>query len=160
MGIQWGDLKIYNETVEAFENRKEERLMPRLGDITFVPTNTNGGSGLLELDQVPDEVKEEVEQIYAGLKQNPNGRMRVGFSTVDELNAYVLQVQSYCQQRPAGAIRFRKSPTRGLPENYMDFRISDVKETAPAVAPVVPAVGTAPVAVPPAKATRTARRSR
>lgn len=158
MGIQWGDLKIYNETVEAFENRKEERRMARLGDITFVPTNTNGGTGLLDLSQVPDEVKTEVEEIYNGLKSNPNGRMRVGFETVDELNQYVLQVQSYCQQRPAGAIRFRKSPTRGLPENYMDFRISDVKEATPVAAPIVPAPGTAPVAVPPQKATATARR--
>lgn len=127
-------------------------------EATFIPTNSNGGTGLLDLSDVPEDVQKEIEEIYQGLKTNPNGRMRIGFDTVAELEQYVLQAQSYCAQREAGAIRFRKSPTRGLPENVMDFRVTDVKETPAPTVPTVPAQNGTPVAVPAAKATAGTRR--
>lgn len=107
--------------------------MPRVGDITFVPSTSNGLGGLLPLDQIPDDIKAEVEEIYAGLKTNPNGRMRVEFDTKGELAQYVLQVTSYCKQRTdpqTGEVveyRFRKSPTKGLKDTQMDFRVTDPK---------------------------------
>jgi hypothetical protein len=100
--------------------------MPRKGDVQFIPTSTPGSAPTLPLNAIPQEVKDEVEEIYEALKTNP-GRMRVEFDTANELAAYALQISSYCAQRPAGAIRYRKSPTKGLPPTVLDFRITDLK---------------------------------
>ena len=115
--------------------------MPRIMDPTFVPTGAKGGPVLLTLDQIPDEVKAEVEAIYVGLKANPNGRMRVAFDTADEVKLYELQVKSYCEQRPEGVIRYRRSPSRGLPDNAIDFRISDPWDEKPVTAGVASGAG-------------------
>lgn len=129
--------------------------MARTMHPTFIPTATaSGGTAYLALENIPQEIQDEVEATYAGLKENPNGRMRVAFDTAEELAEFVNQVISYCAQRPAGAIRFRKSPTRGLPATMMDYRISDLKEPVPVE---VPAVTVPPVTVP-AKATASRRR--
>lgn len=90
--------------------------------------NAASGSEDVPLDQIPEEIRQEVEEAYAALKSNPNGRLRATFDTEAELNEYVRQVRSYCAQRPAGVVRFRKSPTRKLPSNVMDFRITDAKD--------------------------------
>lgn len=121
--------------------------MPRKSNPVFIPTQSNAAGGTLDIDEIPQEVKDEVEEIYAGLKANPAGRMRIEFDTVGELVLYANQVQSYCSQRPTGAIRFRRSPTKNLPDTAMDFRISDLlpeKEETPASTPApVPAEPTA-----------------
>lgn len=131
--------------------------MARTMNPTFVPTTTKAGSILIPLEEIPEEIKAEVEAMYAGLKANPNGRMRIAFEKAEEVGEYVLQVTSYCEQRPEGAIRFRRSPTRNLPDTMVDFRISDLPKeepTAGLVAPTVPVQPT-PIPVPavPAKAT-------
>lgn len=95
--------------------------------LAFVPTTAPGVTALVALDDIPQDVKDEVEEVYANLKANPNGRIRAEFDTPAELRVYVTQVTSYCELRPAGAIRFRKSPTKNLPQNVMDFRITDLK---------------------------------
>lgn len=97
-------------------------------NLTFIPVT----SGLktttaVPLDQIPDDIKAQVEEVYEALKTNA-GRMYVKFNTDQELNTYIAQVKSYCGLRPAGTIHFRKSPTRNQPKNEMHFRITDVPE--------------------------------
>lgn len=98
-----------------------------MANLTFIPnvqSKTSAGAGL-NLEDIPEEVRKDVEEVYAALKTSP-GRMRVSFETLADLNLYVTQVTAYCNLRPAGKIRFRKSPTRNLPATTMDFRITDV----------------------------------
>lgn len=94
---------------------------------TFIPNvSASATTSTLSLDDIPEDVRTEVEEIYAALKSAPDGRMRVQFDTVDELRQYQRWATAYCAMRPDGAIRFRKSPTRGLPETVIDFRITDL----------------------------------
>ncbi len=88
--------------------------------------NTTGPQDSIPLDSIPQEVKDEVEQVYENLKAHPSGRIRATFDNRAELLQYVAQATSYCNQRPSGAIRFRRSPTKNLTDNIMDFRISDL----------------------------------
>lgn len=122
--------------------------------VSYVPTTPDSGSvATIPLAEIPADVIAEVEEIYAALKANPNGRMRAEFDTKAELTAYMTQVSSYCRQRTidgaAAPLRFRKSPTKGLPETTMDYKVGDIppaKESAPAdAAPEAPAT-TAPAA--------------
>lgn len=99
-----------------------------MATLTFIPNavNKNGTGGMsLGLDDISDEVKKDVEEVYKALKTNP-GRVRVQFDSIAELNSYIAQMKAYCEQRPGGAIRFRKSPARDLPATAMDFRITDI----------------------------------
>lgn len=143
--------------------------MARVLDPTFIPTNTNtAATAWIALDDIPQEIKDEVEAIYTGLKNGAQGRMRVGFDTKDELALYTLQVQSYCAQRPDGELRFRKSPTRknSLPVGHMDFRIGDPRtedaaetaEQAEATTPVATVPANPPMTIPAKKATPARRR--
>lgn len=77
------------------------------------------------LDQIPEQVRKDVEEIYAGMKASPNGRMSATFDTVEEKTQWMAQVKAYCEQRPGGAVRFRVSPVRNAPKNQLDFRITD-----------------------------------
>jgi len=97
-----------------------------MANLKFIPqANPKSVSNVsLTLDDVPDDVRQEVEEVYTTLKTQP-GRMRADFESLAELNKYIAQVKAYCELRPAGAIRFRKSPSRGLPNTSMEFRITD-----------------------------------
>src|SRR6266498_2676110 len=75
--------------------------------------NTTGPQDNIPLDSIPQEVKDEVEQVYGNLKAHPGGRIRATFDNRAELLQYVAQATSYCNQRPSGAIRFRRSPGEG-----------------------------------------------
>jgi hypothetical protein len=99
-----------------------------MATLQFIPnTSQKGGSTLqLSLDDIPQEVRNDIEEAYKVLKTNP-GRMRANFPSIAELNAYITQAKAYCELRPDGAIRFRKSPSKGLPPTSMDFRITDVQ---------------------------------
>lgn len=132
--------------------------MARL-DFTFITTATNAAGVSLGLDDIPQDVKDDVEEVYAYLKANPTGRMRTpAFASKTEMLTWVALVQAYCAVRPAGVLRFRKSPTRNLPENVMDFRITDPlpDNGAEGIAAAVEAVKAAakPTLPTPAKATR------
>jgi len=104
-----------------------------MANLTFVPDSGKTGTTRLTLDQISDEVKTDVEEVYKALKANP-GRMRVSFPSVGELNAYEAQMKAYCELRPSGPLAYRKSPSRklsptnpnGLKDTEMEFRISDV----------------------------------
>lgn len=100
-----------------------------MANLTFIPQATSKSSGprILSLDEIPDEVKKDAEEVYEALKTN-TGRMSASFGSVVELNTYVAQMKAYCDQRPNGAIKFRRSPTRNLPATTMEFRITDIPE--------------------------------
>lgn len=84
----------------------------------------------MDLDQIPADIREEVEQAYAAIKENPRSRVRAEFDEVAEAKQYLAYVIAYCNVRPAGAIRYRKSPTKGLPDTVVEFRITDVETEA------------------------------
>jgi hypothetical protein len=118
--------------------------------VSYVPTaGDNGSVATIPAAEIPADVIAEVEEIYAALKANPNGRMRAEFDSKEELNQYMTQVVSYCRQRTVeGApapLRFRKSPTKGLPETTMDYRIGDLPAVKPETTSATPA---APAATP------------
>lgn len=118
--------------------------MARKTVAVFVPTASPSGSSLLNLADIPDEIKAEAEEVYAALKAN-DGRFHVEFDTKAEVNTFARQMDSYCRQRPeelGGPIRFRKSPTRGQADNVIDFRITDVPAKDEAEAATVNADGT------------------
>lgn len=127
--------------------------------LLYVPNATGSSPAVtLTVDDIPAEIRQEVEDIYAQLKANPNGRIRAEFEDLAELRQYTRHVTAYCSLRPAGALRFRKSPARGLPENVMDFRIADPlperEATTEGIRESVKAVKAAAKAAPvPAKAT-------
>lgn len=83
-------------------------------------------TGFLPLTEIPQEIRDEAEKIYAFLRTAPPGRMHVAYETKAEVEEYAFLLRSYCAQRPSGPIRFRRSPTRGLADNVMQFRISDL----------------------------------
>lgn len=92
----------------------------------FIPTQQAASTSTLTVEEIPEDIRKDVEEIYAALKQNPNGRMRVEFASKTEALQWVQVASTYCKIRPAGAIRFRRSPTRDLPDNVVDFRITDI----------------------------------
>jgi hypothetical protein len=88
--------------------------------LTFVPTTT--AAGLITLDMIPEDVKSDVEESYAAMAAN-HGRIRAEFDTKEEADIFSRQAASYCTQRPQGALKFRRSPTKGLPDHVVDFTI-------------------------------------
>jgi len=75
------------------------------------------------MQAIPEDVKADVEEAYATLRQN-DGRIRVQFDTKDEALLFCRQAASYASQREAGVLKFRKSPTKGLPDTVVDFRVT------------------------------------
>jgi hypothetical protein len=97
-----------------------------MANLKFIPNAVSKSSGgvQLSLEDIQADVRQEVEEVYETLKTNP-GRMHAEFATLAELNTYIAQVTAYCALRPAGEIRFRKSPARGLKPTEMHFRITE-----------------------------------
>jgi hypothetical protein len=90
-------------------------------NMTFIPANQP--AGLLALEDIPEDVKDAVDEAYEAIRSN-DGRLRVEFPTKEEAQMFCRQAASYATQRPEGALKFRKSPTRKLPDNMVDFRIT------------------------------------
>lgn len=97
----------------------------KIPTFTFVASASPSAPKSLTLADVPQEVRDACEESYEALKTNPNGRLRAEFDSKQELLQFCTLAATYCENRPAGRIRFRKSPTRNLPDNAMEFRISD-----------------------------------
>jgi len=101
--------------------------------LTFTPIQqtssaSNAGNGLTLLD-IPQDVRDDVEEVYAYCKANPTARMRTPeFADKNAALAWQTLATAYCALRPNGAIGFRRSPTRGLAENVFDFRIKDLPD--------------------------------
>lgn len=98
--------------------------------LVFVPSAAPSGVPQLKMEDIPQDVRDECEEVYAALKANPAGRIHATFDTPDELNQFVTQVNSYCALRMVDGkpapIRFRRSPTKNMPKNEMDFKITDL----------------------------------
>lgn len=75
------------------------------------------------LDDIPEDVKKFVEDVYAKQRKTP-GRERVTYADADELKADFKLMADYAAQRTAGILKIRRSPTRDLPDNVMDIRIT------------------------------------
>lgn len=75
------------------------------------------------LNEIPQELIDYLESVYETQRKTP-GRERVEYDSEDELKAEFKLMADYLAQRPAGILRIRKSPTRDLPDNQMDFRIT------------------------------------
>lgn len=86
----------------------------------------------IDLDQIPEDVKAEMEDAYRNLKENPGGRFRAEFDKPEEIAVFVGQATAYCEQRTvngvAAPIRFRKSPTKkgSLTPTQLDYRVTDL----------------------------------
>lgn len=93
--------------------------------LTFIP-NLAGGT-LIPMEDIPEDVQQETEEAYEAIRSK-DGRIRVEFDTKEEADLYCRQVASYCAQRANGKLRFRRSPTRNLPETTVDFRITSDAE--------------------------------
>lgn len=87
----------------------------------FVPDTT--GPQRTPLDEIPNNVKKYVEDVYAKQRKTP-GRERASYDTEAELNAEWKQMVDYAAQRPQGVLRVRRSPTRNLPATTMEFRVT------------------------------------
>lgn len=88
--------------------------------LTFVP-NISAGSTIPMAD-IPEDVRDEMEEAYTQLRGH-DGRIRAEFDTEDEAVLYCRQAASYCAQRENGVIKFRRSPTKGLPKNVVEFTV-------------------------------------
>jgi len=93
--------------------------MPR--KVTFIETTT--GPNFIALEDIPQDVKELVEEAYAKSRKG-DVRTHVEYDDEEELKREFKQMVSYAAQRPAGVLRVRRSPTRNLPANVMDFKVS------------------------------------
>jgi len=93
--------------------------MPRQ-TLTVIDTT---GPQRTPLDEIPADVKKFVEDTYAKQRKTPS-RERVTYDTVDELRADFKLIADYVAQRPAGVLKVRKSPTKGLKDNQMDIRFT------------------------------------
>lgn len=97
-----------------------------MAQLQFIATTKASSATDLTLDDIPDEIKTDVEQTYELLKTQ-QGRVRASFPSAGEAEKYVTLVKAYCDLRPNGAVRFRKSPTRNLPAGTIEFRITDLQ---------------------------------
>lgn len=99
---------------------------------------TISGNVVIPLDEIPQDVKDLCEEIYAKVSKS-DGRYRLEYDTKEELATEYRQMASYCaQHKPVWTIR--KSPTRQLPETTMDVRISvDIPANGAKQVPEVPA---------------------
>lgn len=129
-------------------------------NIVYVP-NAAPSTFLTPVAEIPEDVKKDVEDSYAALKTNPNGRLRIEFANKAEVNLFISQANAYCTQRmvdgKAAPIRFRKSPTRGLADNVMDYTVKDLQtpnEKVTAEVRDATAAANAASGAVPAKATR------
>lgn len=101
--------------------------------LVFVAAQTQqwGSAPAIPVEEIPQDVIDDVEETYKGLKANPQGRIRATFDDPAEMALFVRQVVSYCAQRTIDGvpapIRFRKSPSKGLTKQQMDYRITDLK---------------------------------
>lgn len=79
---------------------------------------------LIPMDELPQNIKNDVEAAYEALKANPQGRFHVSFKDAAEAGQFEAQVKSYCAQVEP-PYRYRKSPVKNQPPNEIDFRITD-----------------------------------
>lgn len=57
-----------------------------------------------ELDAIPPDVIQAVEEAYTHCQENPGERIQAAFTTQDEADEFLAQARSYVYQRPAGRL--------------------------------------------------------
>lgn len=103
--------------------------MARLNFTAVQATSASSAGEGLTLEDIPEDVRLDVEEVYKFCKENPTARMRTPqFASKTEALAWQAMATAYCALRPAGAIAMRRSPTRGLPDTQFDFRIKDLPD--------------------------------
>ena len=70
----------------------------------MTPIDAPASSIKTPLADIPDEVRESVEEGYAFCQQNPGKRLVVPFETDEEASQARTLIRSYCEQRPAGRL--------------------------------------------------------
>lgn len=89
--------------------------------MTAVEKPKAGQSSVVE---IRDDIKSDVEEMYAFLAANPNTEGNIVFDTVKELKADLRQIRAYCASREAGALKFRQLNSKHLPDTHVRFQIT------------------------------------
>jgi hypothetical protein len=81
---------------------------------------------------VPQDVKDEIDGLFAHLTEHPDQEGFITFEPEDgqemtdvvkEKNRWLSQVRSYARTREAGALNFRQLPSKHLPDNQVRFSL-------------------------------------
>jgi hypothetical protein len=81
-------------------------------------------AGSATVIDVPQSVKNDVEETFKSLTTNPGTEAHLSFKDEDERLVWTKQARHYCSTRPAGALRFRQLPSKNLPANEMRLQIT------------------------------------
>lgn len=96
---------------------------------SFISSATSNGR--LPLDQIPADVQKEVLDALEKISKS-DGRIRTEFDTEAEANEFMKQAADFAAQHKP-PLKVRRSPTRNLPANVVDWRVTrDVPATAAA----------------------------
>lgn len=95
-------------------------------------------AGTASAPEIPQDVKDDVEAIYAHLTANPDQEGFAEFANNAEREQFHKQAMAYCRTRAAGALKFRKLNSKNLPVNQMRFQITaDLPANANGQSPTV-----------------------
>lgn len=95
--------------------------------IGHVPSPKPGQGATLT---IPQEVKDEVDELYAYLRDNPTEEGYAEFdgvsdeAIVKEKAEWLKFARAYCLSREAGALKFRQLPSKHLPASAVRFTIT------------------------------------
>ena len=89
--------------------------------ITAVASPKPGQSATLE---IPQEVKDDIDAIYAHLTANPGTEGFAEFDTADEVAPWLKFARAYSGTREAGALKFRQLPSKHLPDTQIRFSLT------------------------------------
>jgi len=81
-------------------------------------------SGQASAVEVPQDVKDEIDEVFAHLRQFPDEEGFVRFDSTEERKAWEAQVRTYAATREAGALKFRRLPSKHLPETELRFKLT------------------------------------
>jgi hypothetical protein len=73
---------------------------------------------------VPQDVKDEIDQLFDHLMANPGQEGFAEFDDAKEKREWLRQVRSYAISREAGALKFRQLPSKHLPDNQVRFSLA------------------------------------
>ena len=74
--------------------------------------------------EVPQDVKDDVDETYDYLREHPDQEGFVEFESADEVKTWLAQARAYCATREAGALKFRQLPSKHLPDTQIRFQLS------------------------------------
>jgi hypothetical protein len=73
--------------------------------------------------EIPAEVAEEIEGLFAHLTEHPDQEGYGEFDTAEERLTFVKQAKAYCEGREAGILKFRQLPSKNLPATVLRFSL-------------------------------------